>query len=343
MMLQQNEWAYAGRLRLMRISGIGLLCGVLAAAAGQSAAQAPAKSSTYPVRPVRVIVPYSPGGSSDTVARILGRKLGDRLGQQFVIDNRPGAAGSLGREIVAKATPDGYTLLIGDSPHTINVHVLRHVPYDPIKDFTPISLLATAPQVFVINPGFPAKTLKDFIAAANTQPGKINYGSGGNGAVTHLTGELFKIATRANLVHVPYKSIAIAMIDVIGGQIQAAFPTIPGAVPNVRAGRVRALALASIKRASALPDVPTFEESSVPGMIVTNWFGIFAPARLPKDTLATLHKAVSETMNSPDVRARLTGLSLDISTTTPQEFDAHLKSELEKWGKVVKAAGIKPD
>jgi tripartite-type tricarboxylate transporter receptor subunit TctC len=300
-------------------------------------------NTNYPVRPVRIIVPYSPGGSSDTVARIIGQKLGETLGQQFVIDNRPGASGSLGRDIVAKASPDGYTLLIGDSPHTINVHVLKHVPYDPIRDFTPITLIATAPQVMVINPGFPARTLNEFIAAATAQPGKINYGSGGTGSITHLTGELLKIAARINITHVPYKSIAIAQTDVIGGQVQAAFPTIPGAAPHVRAGRLRALGISSVKRSTALPDVPTFEESGVSGMIVTNWFGVFAPARLPPELLAKLHRSVLESMQTSDVRAKFANLSLDISTTSPQEFEAHLKSELERWGRVVKAAGIMPE
>src|SRR3954469_10702140 len=202
-----------------------------------------AGAAMYPNRPVRVIVPYTPGGSSDAVARLLGTKLSELLGQQFVIDNRGGAAGSIGREVVAKSAPDGYTLLVGDSPHTINVHVLRHVPYDPIRDFTPISLLAMAPQVFVLNPAFPAKTLKEFIAAAKAQPGKLNYGSGGSGSITHLTGELFKLAAHIDMVHVPYKSIAIAMTDVIGGQIPVAFPTMPGAAPHARSGRLRALAI----------------------------------------------------------------------------------------------------
>jgi tripartite-type tricarboxylate transporter receptor subunit TctC len=298
---------------------------------------------SYPQRPVRVIVPYSPGGSSDTVARILGQKLGETFGQQFVIDNRPGASGSLGRDLVAKAAPDGYTLLIGDSPHTINVHVLKHVPYDPIRDFTPITLVATAPQVMVINPGFPAQTLAEFIAAANAQPGKINYGSGGTGSITHLTGELFKLAARVNIMHVPYKSIAIAQTDVIGGQVQAAFPTIPGAAPHVRGGRLRALGVTSTQRASALPEVPTFEESGVSGMIVTNWFGVFAPARLPQEVLAKLHKALIDAMHAPDVRAKFANLSLDVTASSSREFEAHLKSELARWGKVVKAAGIKPE
>jgi tripartite-type tricarboxylate transporter receptor subunit TctC len=297
----------------------------------------------YPSRPIRVIVPYSPGGSSDTVARIVSQKLSETFGQQFVIDNRPGAAGSLGREIVAKATPDGYTLLIGDSPHTINVHLLRHLPYDPIRDFTPITMLATTPQVLVVNPSFPAQTLKEFIAATSAQPGKFNYGSGGTGGITHLTGELFKLAAHVNIVHVPYKSISIAVTDVIGGQVQIAFPSMPGAVPHVRAGRVRAFAVSSEKRATALPDVPTFEEGGLPGMIVTNWFGVFAPARLPKDRLARLHAAIIDAENSPDMRAKFMALSLTATTTTSEAFLAFLKSDLLKWGNVVKQAGIKPD
>jgi tripartite-type tricarboxylate transporter receptor subunit TctC len=315
------------------------LCGtfLFAEAAAQPAAR------NYPSRPVRIVVPYAPGGSSDTTARILGEKLRELLGQQFVIDNRPGAAGSIGRELVVKAAPDGYTLLVGDSPHTINVHVLKHVPYDPIRDFTPISLLATAPQVMVVHPGFTAKTLKEFVAAARAQPGRLNYGSGGSGSVTHMTGELFKLATGANIVHVPYKSIALASADVIAGQMHAAFPTAPGIVGHVRGGRMRALAISTAKRSSALPEVPTFEESGVAGMDVFNWFGVFGPARLPKDTLARLHQAVLDAMQSPDVRARFANLSLDIATTTPQEFGAHLKSELDRWGKVVKAAGIKAE
>jgi tripartite-type tricarboxylate transporter receptor subunit TctC len=300
-------------------------------------------TANYPNRPVRVIVPYTPGGSSDAVARLLGQKLSELLGQQFVIDNRGGAAGSIGREVVAKATPDGYTLLVGDSPHTINVHVLRHVPYDPIRDFTPISLIATASQVFVVNPGFPAKTLKEFIAAATAQPGRINYGSGGSGSITHLTGELFKLAAHVDLTHVPYKSIANAITDVIAGQVPAAFPTMPSAVPHVKAGRLRALAVSSAKRSNVLPDVPTFEESGVSGMIVNNWFGVFGPARLPGQIVATLNGAVVEALNSADVRSRMAALSLEIVGSTPQEFDKHVRAELEKWGKVVKAAGIKPE
>jgi tripartite-type tricarboxylate transporter receptor subunit TctC len=265
------------------------------------------------------------------------------LGQPFVIDNRPGAAGSLGRELVAKATADGYTLLIGDSPHTINVHVLKHVPYDPIRDFTPITLLATAPQVFVVHPAVAAKTLKELVALAASQPGRLNYGSGGSGSITHLTGELFKLSAKVDIVHVPYKSIANALTDVIGGQIPAAFPTIPGATPHVKSGRLRALGITSSRRSAILADVPTFDESGMSGMIVTNWFGVFGPARLPQDIVARLHKGIVDAVQSPDGRAKFTALSLDVAGSSPKDFDAHLKAELEKWGRVVKAAGIRPE
>jgi tripartite-type tricarboxylate transporter receptor subunit TctC len=331
---------YSGaRLRMIALLA-ALIAPALSAYAQTKKLDGPSK---YPVRPVRVIVPYSPGGSSDAVARVVSAKMPEVLGQPFVIDNRPGAAGSLGRELVAKAAPDGYTLLIGDSPHTINVHVLKHVPYDPIRDFTPITLLATAPQVFVVHPAVPAKTLKEFIALAASQPGKLNYGSGGSGSITHLTGELFKLAAKIDLVHVPYKSIANAVTDVIGNQIPAAFPTIPGATPHVKAGRLRGLGITSTRRSTMLAEVPTFEEGGVSGMIVTNWFGVFGPARLPQDVLAKLHKSVVEVVQAPDGKAKFSALSLEVAASSPKEFETHLKAELEKWGRVVKAAGIRPE
>lgn len=308
-----------------------------------SATATVAANAQYPVRPVRVVIPYAPGGSSDAVGRVVCQRLGENLKQQFVIDNRPGAAGSLGREIVARAAPDGYTLLIGDAPHTINVHVLRHVPYDPIRDFTAITLLASAPQALVIHPALAMQTVKEFVAAASAQPGKFNYGSGGSGAITHLAGELFKLATRVNIVHIPYKSIGIATGDVLAGQMHAAFPTLPGIVSHVQGGRLRALGISSVKRSPALPAVPTFEENGISGMIVTNWFGLFTPAKLPANLVATLHQATLNAVNAPDVRGKLGNLSLDINTMTPQAFDAFLKQELEKWGKVVKAAGIRAE
>jgi tripartite-type tricarboxylate transporter receptor subunit TctC len=339
--MQHGNTRAERKLRSACFALIVATCGAAACAAGDAHAQNAA--GAYPVRPIRLIVPYAPGGASDATGRILGQKMGELLGQQFVIDNRPGAAGSIGREIAAKATPDGYTLLIADSPHTINVHVLRHVPYDPIKDFTPITLLASAPQTFIVNPAFPAKTVREFIALAQANPGKYNFGSGGRGSITFLTGELFKLAAHVNVVHVPYKSIGLATADVIAGHVQAAFPTAPGVVPHCRAGRLRCLAVTGTKRAPALPDVPTFEESGVSGMNVANWFGLFGPAGLAKPIVAKIHATAIAALHAPDVEAKLTSLSLDIKTDTPDQFLAYLRSELERWGKVVKAAGIKPE
>jgi tripartite-type tricarboxylate transporter receptor subunit TctC len=320
----------------MALLAAGLCCvGALARAAEAE--------QGYPLRPIRVVVPYSPGGSSDTVARIISQKIGEALGQSLVIDNRPGAAGSLGRDIVAKAAPDGYTLLFGDSPHTINVHVLRHVPYDPVKDFAPISLVATTPQVLVVHPGIAAQSVRDLIAMAKAEPGKLNYGSGGSGSITHLTGELFKLAAQINLVHVPYKSIAPAMTDVIGGQIQAAFPSMPGAAPHARAGRLRALAVTSAKRASALPEVPTFDEAGVAGMLVMNWFGAMAPARTPEAIVSRLHAELVKAVRARETQEKFAALALETVSSTPAEFRRMLETELAKWGKVVRQAGIKPE
>lgn len=315
---------------------------ILSVLAITASAAAPAQQA-YPSRPVRVIIPYAPGGASDATGRVVAQKLSETLKQQFVIDNRPGASGSLGRELAARAAPDGHTLLIADAPHTINVHVLKHVPYDPIKDFTAITLLASAPQALVIHPGMPYQHVKDFVAAANAAPGKFNYGSGGNGSITHLTGELFKLATRVNLTHVPYKSVGIATGDVLAGQMHTAFPTLPGVVEHVRGNRLRALGVTAVKRVAPWPNVPTFEENGISGVIVANWFGVFGPAKLPADRLAIVHKAVLDALNAADVRTKLNNLSLDINTMQPREFETFLKAELEKWGKVVKAAGLRAD
>ena len=334
------------RRTIVRASiSMGVLSGCLLTAAIDAAAQAtpsPAAES-YPVRPVRMIIPYAPGGTSDAVARIIGPKLSASLGQSFVIDNRPGASGTLGRGIVAKAVPDGYTLLVGDSTHAINPHVMRQMSYDAINDFDPITLLATTPQVLVVNSGFRAKTLKDLIELAKAQPGTYNYGSGGSGSITNLTGELFKLTVGVILTHVPYKSIGIAIVDLLGNQIQAAFPSLPGVVPHVRAGRLRALAVASTRRSMAIPEAPTFEESGVNDMVVINWLGVMGPANMPKDVRSRIHGEVVKAVRAGDTQEKFAAVALDATTTTPEEFMAMLKSEFDRWGRVVKQAGVKPD
>jgi tripartite-type tricarboxylate transporter receptor subunit TctC len=314
-----------------------LALGAYAATAGDLLAQA------YPSRPIRLIIPYSPGGASDNIARIVMPRLGDALGQTIVIDNRPGGSGTLGRELAVRAVPDGYTLLSTDAPHTINPHVLRQLPYDPLRDFTPISLMASSPMVVIVHPSSPAQSVKDLIALAKAQPGKLNFGSGGTGTITHLTGEFFKIAAGVDIVHVPYKSIAPAVTDVIAGQIQIAFPGLGTVGGYARGGRLRMLAVATTARVAAYPETPTFAEAGVPGMVVANWFGIMGPAKLPAAIVRRLNAEIVRTVKLPEVQERFAASAIDPMTNTPEEFQAMIETEYVRWGKVVKSAGIKPE
>jgi tripartite-type tricarboxylate transporter receptor subunit TctC len=295
----------------------------------------------YPSRPVRLIIPYSPGGASDNISRQVMPKLSDQLKQTIVIDNRPGGAGNIGRELGAKAVPDGYTLYLADAPHVITPHVVPKLPFDPLKDFTPISIMATAPLIIIVNPSFPAKTVGELVALAKAHPGKYNYGSGGTGATTHLTGEMFRLAAGINIVHVPYKSIAPAVTDLIGNQIPIAFPGFATVGGHLRAGRVRALAVAAHKRAAAFPDIPTFEEAGVPGVISQNWFGIMGPRGLPRPIAEKLHVELVRAVRHPDVQKWLANSSIESVANTPDEFSRHLEAEFQRWGRVVKAAGVK--
>lgn len=312
---------------------------------GQALAQSRAGDTAlaYPVRPVRVIVPYSPGGSMDGVARILSARFPELLGQPMLIENRPGVAGVLGGELVAKSVPDGYTLLIDGSPLAINPHVLKEVRFDPLRDLTPISLLANAPNVLVVNPQFPARSVRELVASATLAPGSLTYGSGGAGTITHLTGELFKLAARVDLLHVPYKSIANATTDVLGGQIPMAFPVMPGVAPHIRAGRLRALAISSDRRSGALPDVATFVELGFQGVVVGNWFGLLGPARLPREIVGRLNKLAGDVVRSPEGQGTFASLGFDIIASTPEVFERQLRFDVDKWAGVVKAAGIKPE
>ena len=296
----------------------------------------------YPDRPLRLLVPNSPGGSSDAIGRIVGQKMGESLGQTVVIDNRAGASSVIGRELAARAPPDGYTLLLGDAVHTINVHVLRSLPYHPVNDFTFISLIGSSPMALAVHPGG-QNSLKDFIAQAKARPGGLNYGMGGVGSITHLTGELFKMSAQINLVAVPYKSIGLAVTDLLGAQIQAAFPSLPPNIGHVRAGRLRVLAVAADKRSAVLPEAPTFAESGVAGMVVSNWFGLMAPAKLPAPLVARLHAEVVKAVQAPDVRDKFSTMAVEIVTNTPAGFKAMIETELVRWGKVVQQAGIKPE
>jgi tripartite-type tricarboxylate transporter receptor subunit TctC len=295
----------------------------------------------YPAKFVRFIVPYAPGGSSDVLARTLAQKLGASLGQTFVIDNRPGAGSMLGTDIAAKATPDGYTIILSDMPHTINPSIYPKVPYDPIKDFAPITTVGVSPMFLFVNPALKAQNVKDFIAIAKAQPGKIAIASGGTGATTHLMAELLQSHAGIQLTHVPYKGAGPALADVVAGQIPATFTSMATAAPFAQAGRLRILGVTSAKRLPAYPDVPTFNESGVAGLIVEHWWGVMAPAAVPRPVVDKLHAALVDAVDSPDVRERFTVLAVEPRTNSPQQFRALLESDVKRWAQVVRDAGIK--
>ena len=299
------------------------------------------QSAAYPQRPVRFIVPYAPGGSSDVIARLLGQKLADALGQPFVVDNRPGAGSMIGTDLAAKAPPDGYTIILSDMPHAINPSIHAKVPYDPVSDFSPITLVGVAPLMLFVNPSMPASTLKDFIAQAKSKPDHIAIGSGGIGATTHLLAELLQLRAGIKLNHVPYKGAGPAIADVVAGQIPATFTSMATAAPHVQAGRLRVLAVTSAKRSPALPDVPTFEESGIGGMVVEHWWGVMAPAHVPAAIVDMLQSALVRAVNAPDTRSRYATLALEPRTSTPDAFRAFIQAEARRWAQVVRNAAFK--
>ena len=300
-----------------------------------------AAAQDYPTKPVRVIIPFPPGAINDTVGRLVATELTNRLGKQFIVDNRAGAGGVVGTEIAANAPKDGYTLLIVSLVNTVNPWLYK-LTYEPIKSFAPIAFLASASNVIVVHPDVPAKTLGEFIALAKKQPGKVQYASGGVGSFMHLGGELFRLSTGVELLHVPFRGGGPAMTDVIGGHTSAVFATVPTATPQVKSGKVRALAVGSPKRQAALPDVPTAAEAGLPGYEIANWVGIVAPAGTPPAIVEKLNKEITAIMQSAEVQARLAKLSADTRTMTPAQFTAFMEKELAKWGRVVKEGGIKP-
>lgn len=296
--------------------------------------------AAYPDQPVRLVVPFPPGGPTDIVARPLAQKLSESLGQQVIIDNRGGAGGNIGAGAVAKSTADGHTLLMGTvGTHAINATLYKNLTFDPVKDFAPVSLVAQAPVVLVVHPSVPAKTLKEFVALAKSNPGQITFGSAGSGSPGHLTGELFKDMAVVDLVHVAYKGSAPAIIDLLGGQIQAMFDPIQATLSHVKAGKLRILGVSSPKRSSALPDVPTIAEAGVPGFETTAWWAVFAPARTPKDIVTKLNTEIVKIMRSPDVKKRLHALDIEPIGSTPDQLAAHVKTETGKWARAVKFSG----
>jgi len=302
-----------------------------------------AQAQDYPARPVRVVVPFPPGGGTDIVARLVTQKLGERLGANFVIDNRSGAGGTIGTEIVAKSPPDGYTLAVVSGSHAINPSLYRKLGYDAARDFAPVTLIVSGPGLLVVHPSVPAKTVKELIAVAKARPGQLHYASAGNGTPPHLAAELFKTMTGVNMVHVPYKGNTFAFTDLVAGQVSVSFPTIPSALPLVRSGRLRALAVTSARRSAVLPDVPTIAESGVPGYDSASWFGMLAPAGTPAAITTKLQQETARILQLPDIRKRFLDQGLDPVGDTPQEFAAFIGVEIAKWSKVVAASGARVD
>jgi tripartite-type tricarboxylate transporter receptor subunit TctC len=301
-------------------------------------------AQNYPERVVRIINPYPPGGSVDVMARILAQKLSDNLGQQFIVENRSGGGGNTGSDFVAKAEPDGYTLLFtAPGPLTVNQTLYSKLSFDPATDFAPIALFATAPIVLIVNPAVPANDVRELIALAKKEPGKINFASAGNGTTNHLSGELFKSMAQIDIVHVPYRGAGPAMNDLVGGHVQMFFDLMPVVLPQVAAGKVRALANAGIRRPAALPNVPTVAEQGLAGFDASSWYGLVAPAKTPEPVLAKLREEVAKALKAPDMVARIHELGSEPGTAFGKDFGAFLAAETRKWAEVIRASGAKAD
>ena len=300
-------------------------------------------AQSYPAKPIRIVVPFPAGGTSDILARSVGQKLAEEWKQQVVVDNRPGAGANIGAELVAKAPPDGYTLLLASTIHTINPSLYSKLGYDPVRDFAPITLIAATSQVLAVHNSLPVKTVKEFIAYARKRPGQLNYSSAGSGSQPHLTAELFKSMTGIEMVHVPYKGAPPAMIDLLAGQVALTFATAPSAVPHVKAGKLRALGVSTAQRITALPDVPTIAEAGVPGFEASGSNGLVGPAGLPPAIVERLNTAIVRIVKEPAMSKYLSEQGADPMTMTPSEYASYIKAEVAKWAKVVKAAGAKVD
>ena len=302
-----------------------------------------AVAQNYPAKSVRVIVPYAPGGGSDVISRILAQRLSESLGRQFVIDNRAGANGIIGTEMAVQAPADGYTLLYVSSPHAINPGLYRKLPYDTLKDLTPVSEIAVASSILVVHPSLPARLLRELIALAKARRGQIDYASGGSGGSPHLATELFKKMAGINLTHVPYRGAGPALTDVLAGQVQVMFASSAPSLPHIRAGRLRALGISSTQRSTVAPDIPTIAEAGVPGYEAVTIFGLLAPANTPRAIIDTLNGAVRKAMSAPEVADNLKALGADIVVSAPEEFGRVVEAEIKRWGELVQALKLKVD
>ncbi len=303
-----------------------------------------AAAQAFPSKPLKIIVPYSPGGTTDLLARLVGQKLSERFGQPVIVDNKPGANGMIGSDFVAKSPPDGYTLGIASpGSHAANAALYKTMTYDIVKDFTPVTLAVSAPMLLVVHPSLNVNSVKELVAAAKAKPGEISYASGGSGSSQHLAMEQFKMMAGIDMTHVPYKGSAAAYPDLLGGTVKTQIDVLPTALPPSKAGRLKMLATGSAKRLALLPDVPTIAESGVAGYEANAWYGFVAPPNLPKAVLDRLHAEIVRALREPDVVEKLTTAGVIVVASTPQEFAAHIKTEIEKSAKIVKAANIKPD
>jgi tripartite-type tricarboxylate transporter receptor subunit TctC len=304
----------------------------------------PADAQTFPTRPVRIVVPFTPGGANDVIARVVAQRLTEPLGQQVLVDNRGGAGGAIGAELVARSPADGYTLLLANpGPNAINPMLQPKTPYDPIKDFSMITLMAVSPQVLVAHPSMPVRSARDLVALAKSKPGQINYGSSGTGAITHLSMEFFKARTKTNMVHIPYKGANISLTELVGGQVSVMFAALGSIQSMLGSQRIRAIGVAANERTALLPGVPTIAESGIADFEVVNWFGIVGPANIPRPIVDRLNQAINRVVQSADSKERFSTMGFVPRGTTPEELEKHIKSEIARWGSVIKSQNIKPD
>lgn len=303
-----------------------------------------ASAQSYPARTVRIVVPVAPGGATDIIARVVAQRLTAAWKQQVVVDNRPGGGSNIGFEVASKAAADGYTLLLAQPAFTVNVSLYRKLAYDPMRDFSPVTLAVTGANVLVIHPSVPARTLKDLIALAKAKPGQLSYASSGNGTTPHLSGELFKSMAGVDIMHVPYKGAAASVTDLMGGHVDMAFVSLSSVVPQLKANRLRGLATTSAQRSALMPDLPTFAEAGLKGYEVYGWYGFLVPAGTPSEIIGHLHADITKALAHPDALHALTGAGLEaVKPNSPEEFGAFLRAEISKWAKVVEISGAKAD
>ena len=320
---------------------IALAAALLASFTAAHAQVASKSAGAYPARPIRLIVPFAPGGSNDIMARLAGQKLSESLGTQVVVDNRAGGSGIIGTDIAAKAAPDGYTVLMMSLTFAVNPSLYSKLPYDTEKDLAPVTLVASAPLMLVVHPSIPAKSVQEFIAYAKSNPGKLNFGSGGPGTTPHLAGEMLKMMAGVRMTHVPYKGGGPALTDLVGGQIQLMLENIPSTLPHAKSGRLRALAVSGLKRSPLVPDLPTLDEAGLKGYEIVGWNGLFVPAGTPRSVVTLLYRETAKALAQSDVKERLATMGAEPVGSSPEEFRAFVKAEIAKWAKVVKEAGLK--